>query len=938
MDGPGLGVDAARSLGMMGHHAQSRSTSSILLLVLLVILDLASPASALYSSKRKLQLREQTRSLFHHSYDAYKRHAYPMDELKPLSCQGVGVNRTHQNVFDNDVFGDFQLTLVDTLDTFAILGEKDKFEQGVKEVIETVSFDKDAKVQVFEVTIRMLSSHILATSRTRGFYLPWYRNEMLNLADDLGRRLLPAFKTRTGIPYARVHLRHGVRMFESTETCSAGAGSLLLEFATLSRLTGKKIYEEKAKKAFFAVWNQKSDLGLVGNTIMGNDGKWLVTASSTGAGIDSIFEYAAKSYILLGDDEYLRVWNDMYAAIMKHLRAPDGFWYRPVNMYTGQIVNFQVDSLSAFFPGLQTLVGDLEAAIKAHAVYAFQWKRYHALPEVFDISKRTAVNLVYPLRPEFIESNYHLYRATKDEWYLEMAEEILKDLVSRVKVTCGAASLLNVISGQREDKMPSFFTSETLKYLYLTFDEGNPWNHDDSSMVFSTEAHMLELVDRPKPKKKRRKPSKSKASPSTPTKKSSSTGSLRAPVCPRYDPVATNKHQHYLLTSVGNRIDFEQARYLVGYDIDAWSEKQMIRRGLWSHDGWCETGVMEAYVIELVFSHNVADEIISPGPDVVQSLSPPPPGKPVKRSFQQNDRLIIHRVHGLRFVLTRTGTPTSGPEQYRVSRVGPYKVASGQTIVIDDPIVLAKVLPANRPGRAQLRVELTEPPINVAKSTMMPGAQSPAPQPARTIMTLLGIAASFGPTLNDPILPFSFSQPSIPLLLLPSSPFGCSFQSLTADVPHTSLRGHVLLLHRGECNFIAKAAAAHQVGALGVIVINSPGQLDDGLIPSAEPEEVAQYQGGLVPLIIVSHQSGERLESLLQKGGSADEVAWDQIYVRIKVEERELLKVAASKDEDTKAVLTPMFLGGYQVMNVKLATREEPKSGGGGKSAKGKRT
>ena len=99
-------------------------------------------------------------------------------------------------------------------------------------------------------------------------------------------------------------------------------------------------------------------------------------------------------------------------------------------MHTGQLASVVVDSLSAFFPGVQTLVGDLESAIKAHAVYAFQWKRYAGLPELFDINRRVAVSLGelrspcisaspetdahlppgYPLRPEFIESNLYLYQ------------------------------------------------------------------------------------------------------------------------------------------------------------------------------------------------------------------------------------------------------------------------------------------------------------------------------------------------------------------------------------------------------------------------------------------------------------------------------------------------------------------------------------------------
>lgn len=48
---------------------------------------------------------------------------------------------------------------------------------------------------------------------------------------------------------------------------TAGAGSLLLEFGTLSRLTGDDRFEKAAYKAFFAIWNRRTDLGLVGNTI-----------------------------------------------------------------------------------------------------------------------------------------------------------------------------------------------------------------------------------------------------------------------------------------------------------------------------------------------------------------------------------------------------------------------------------------------------------------------------------------------------------------------------------------------------------------------------------------------------------------------------------------------------------------------------------------------
>jgi ER degradation enhancer, mannosidase alpha-like 1 len=75
-------------------------------------------------------------------------------------------------------------------------------------VSDWVQFDVNTKPQVFETTIRvlggLLSAHIFASDKTHPLHLKWYRGELLERAHDLGRRLLPAFATPTGIPFARV--------------------------------------------------------------------------------------------------------------------------------------------------------------------------------------------------------------------------------------------------------------------------------------------------------------------------------------------------------------------------------------------------------------------------------------------------------------------------------------------------------------------------------------------------------------------------------------------------------------------------------------------------------------------------------------------------------------------------------------------------------------
>jgi hypothetical protein len=67
---------------------------------------------------------------------------------------------------------------------------------------------------------------------------------LLQLAEDVARRLIAAFDTKTGMPYGTVNLRYGVPVGETSITCTAGVGTFILEFGTLSRLTGDPLFEE----------------------------------------------------------------------------------------------------------------------------------------------------------------------------------------------------------------------------------------------------------------------------------------------------------------------------------------------------------------------------------------------------------------------------------------------------------------------------------------------------------------------------------------------------------------------------------------------------------------------------------------------------------------------------------------------------------------------
>ncbi|KAF9068762.1 glycoside hydrolase [Rhodocollybia butyracea] len=100
----------------------------------------------------------------------------------------------------------------------------------------------------------------------------------------------------------------------------------------------------------------------------------------------------------------------------------------------------------------------------------------------------------YILRPETVESLFIAYRLTGDIRYRQWGWQIFQSIETHCKVeTGGYASIMNVdeVPSRKEDKMETFLMSETLKYLYLLFDDANVLPLD--KYVFNTEAHPLPI-------------------------------------------------------------------------------------------------------------------------------------------------------------------------------------------------------------------------------------------------------------------------------------------------------------------------------------------------------------------------------------------------------------------------------------------------------------
>ena len=420
------------------------------------------------------QLAARVRTEFLHAWNNYERYAWGHDALRPLSKTG------------HDWYGESLLmTPVDALDTLILMHLDTEAATARSLIVNNLSFDRDIYVKNFEVTIRLLGG-LLSSYQLTG------DKRLLNLAEDLGKRLLPVFNSPTGLPYVYVNLRTG--QTRDAVTNPAETGTLLLEFGILSKLTSRPVFYEKAKRALVETFKRRSPLGLVGEGINVETGAWTNTDSHISGGIDSYYEYLWKCWRLFGDKDCRDMWEASIPAVNKYLADEIGgeFWYGHGDMRTGKRTETTYRALDAFFPALLALSGDLGRARRLQASSFKMWNLYSIEPEILDYKTMHVVARSYHLRPEIVESTYYLYYYTGDPKYRRMGEKMFGDFVKYCRTDSGYVALADVISKQQLDEMESFVLAETFKYFYLLF--ASPGTLEFDKVIFNTEAHPLKQM------------------------------------------------------------------------------------------------------------------------------------------------------------------------------------------------------------------------------------------------------------------------------------------------------------------------------------------------------------------------------------------------------------------------------------------------------------
>src|SRR3954453_8906723 len=309
-------------------------------------------------------VREQMRWAWRH----YRARAWGKDQIKPLS-----------GGFESFPLKDHHLglTLIEALDTLWVMELDAEFREGVEWIKANLDFDVDGEVSVFETSIRLVGG-LLSAFRACG------DSVLLAKARDLADRLMPSFAASPiGIPHRYINLRTGP--LRGKETNPAETGTFLPEFGFLSRATGDDRYRAAAKRALVSMFERRSKIGLLADSIDCMTGQWRSRRATIGPPSDSYYEYLWDGWDLLGDRDCLAMYRTCTAAILRHQpqRIGGRLWFVDVDFETGERINWDQDELASFYGGLLAQGG----ARREGAAYTRSWakvqKRFGVLPEEY---------------------------------------------------------------------------------------------------------------------------------------------------------------------------------------------------------------------------------------------------------------------------------------------------------------------------------------------------------------------------------------------------------------------------------------------------------------------------------------------------------------------------------------------------------------------------
>ncbi|EME38345.1 glycoside hydrolase family 47 protein [Dothistroma septosporum NZE10] len=484
-----------------------------------------------HSSTELLVRRQLVLDAYQHAWNGYSKYCFGKDTFHPVS-----------NTCDND-FGGWGATAIDALST-AIMMEKEEVIVQILRFVATIDFAKvegGTKIQLFEVAIRHFGGMVSAYDLLTGPYAhlatdSGLRSSLYSQMVALGDALSCGFDTPSGVPRNWVDPAE-CRSDEGTSNTVAGAGTLILEFARLSDITGDTKYKRLARRAESYLLNPSpSDKeifpGILGSFISVTSGELINVKGSWGSLADSFYEYLLKAYIYDSEEFsfYLERWLIVAESTMRYIGShPYGHpEWTLLPYWEGTSMFNAMDSLSWFAGGsfiLGGMVTDNQTLIDfglsiADAAGALYRSTLTGLGGEFTVwttdcsadwpqkcstnNSMRASDGSFRLRPEVLETWYYAHRATKNPMYRDWIWAAFESINEHCRTESGFSAIEDVNlpgGGKKLDQQESFVFAEVMKYVYLVHQEDDltPLHVQDSrtgklnGWVFNTEAHPLKV-------------------------------------------------------------------------------------------------------------------------------------------------------------------------------------------------------------------------------------------------------------------------------------------------------------------------------------------------------------------------------------------------------------------------------------------------------------
>ncbi|EXJ75307.1 uncharacterized protein A1O5_02003 [Cladophialophora psammophila CBS 110553] len=346
----------------------------------------------------RLARLEAIKAAMMHSWKGYRQRAWLKDELAPVTG---GYRST---------FGDWSLTLVDTLDTLWLMGFKNDFEAAVHAVA-GIDFNTATQlpINVFETTIRHLGGLLGAYDVSNRQY-----PTLLDKAIELGEMLYGAFDTPNHMPVTKWS-KIGVEG-ASGHTLVAELGTLSLEFTRLTQLTGDPKYYDAVQRISDCLGSQQNYTrapGLFPHIVNARE-CWFGdgVTFSIGGSADSVYEYFPKEYQLLGgaNEQYKRLFEIAKDPMKKFIL------FKPMTPTNEDIL--MAGTLKSFRPGHTELIPQTQhLACFAGGMFALAAKLFSS-PEDLETADRLVHGCIWAYKQTataIMPEMFHLISCPADD-------------------------------------------------------------------------------------------------------------------------------------------------------------------------------------------------------------------------------------------------------------------------------------------------------------------------------------------------------------------------------------------------------------------------------------------------------------------------------------------------------------------------------------------